>query len=772
MAMTDEQLERLGVLLGTVNSAFDSQVQTLARQKIQHEAWLRQMSQKLNITKDEVKLLEEKYKREAAKEIRDKQISERQYEGAKQFVGTLKDLYKGTAQAAQGLYNTDQAFSGVVPLVTLMGSTIGNVTSAIAKMTTGWSILGFSFGGMAEGAAKLVGVGIDIATQIAQQQLENAQKFVNSFNLLSKAGVTFGGSLTAMTASAVAGRLNLESYAKFITTNIETLSRFGGSTEAAASQIMNLTKSAIANNDKLVVMYGSYEAINEAAAEYVSTMAMSGMNISKNIGALNAGAAAYLFNMKELSNLTGQTADTIRKEQEARMKSSAYQMALAKMAPEQAAAARNQVSLVTRMYGKEAGDYLEELIATGGNVISETGLTFKAMLGPIPQAIEEMFRGGFGEGATARTAEVMSKYADVIFDFANRNQQLMQLNYGVQDQTLQQMNSVLSQTLMTINRQRDLSAAQVDIAAAAAAPLEKSSKDLKGVIDALNDFKIQMDTLTAKNFKNMVEVTKNLIQTMATLTEMIGPEVVGKALSKFTAAVKEATDALMGVKKAAPPTGATRGEEGTAPYGETGGGAATGRRGGVRRRPLPAGEQSGDLKLFDERLNIKTGERGALGEGKTFDPRLAEILNKYVNEQFPISQITALNDAYHKDAKSKHRLGQAVDFTLGRVPTAEEGRGIVAQLKDLGFSYVKDEYNEKSPGWTGPHIHAELKTGGITRGPSLAGEAGPEAVVPLPDGRNIPVKMDVGELVTKLEELISVAKEQRDNSEKMLYASL
>jgi len=32
-------------------------------------------------------------------------------------------------------------------------------------------------------------------------------------------------------------------------------------------------------------------------------------------------------------------------------------------------------------------------------------------------------------------------------------------------------------------------------------------------------------------------------------------------------------------------------------------------------------------------------------------------------------------------------------------------------------------------------------TGGITAGPSLAGEAGPEAVVPLPDGRSIPIQM-------------------------------
>jgi len=34
-----------------------------------------------------------------------------------------------------------------------------------------------------------------------------------------------------------------------------------------------------------------------------------------------------------------------------------------------------------------------------------------------------------------------------------------------------------------------------------------------------------------------------------------------------------------------------------------------------------------------------------------------------------------------------------------------------------------------------------MANGGITRGVSIAGEAGPEAVVPLPDGRSIPVRM-------------------------------
>jgi hypothetical protein len=38
-----------------------------------------------------------------------------------------------------------------------------------------------------------------------------------------------------------------------------------------------------------------------------------------------------------------------------------------------------------------------------------------------------------------------------------------------------------------------------------------------------------------------------------------------------------------------------------------------------------------------------------------------------------------------------------------------------------------------------------MAKGGITQGPSIAGEAGPEAVVPLPDGKTIPVRIDLND---------------------------
>jgi len=128
------------------------------------------------------------------------------------------------------------------------------------------------------------------------------------------------------------------------------------------------------------------------------------------------------------------------------------------------------------------------------------------------------------------------------------------------------------------------------------------------------------------------------------------------------------------------------------------------------------------------------------------EDKVIELMKKF-SKEFPGTTIAAFNDLYHWDPEnktetSKHKLGKAVDFTMDPGPaTAEDSDRIVAYLKSIGFNDVKDAYHRQKHG-TGPHFHAELMAaGGVTRGISIAGEAGPEAVVPLPDGRTIPVEI-------------------------------
>lgn len=144
-------------------------------------------------------------------------------------------------------------------------------------------------------------------------------------------------------------------------------------------------------------------------------------------------------------------------------------------------------------------------------------------------------------------------------------------------------------------------------------------------------------------------------------------------------------------------------------------------------------------------LRMKRGDVQA--EGAKIDPKLIELAQQIQSQIPEFGVFTGFNDKFHNEKypRSSHTTGKAVDFTLVKPPTPAAGKEIVAYLKSLGFGLVIDEYNQPSAGATGGHFHAQLPQmadGGVTQGPTIAGEAGPEAVVPLPDGRDIPVKLD------------------------------
>lgn len=163
-------------------------------------------------------------------------------------------------------------------------------------------------------------------------------------------------------------------------------------------------------------------------------------------------------------------------------------------------------------------------------------------------------------------------------------------------------------------------------------------------------------------------------------------------------------------------------------------------------QPVTAGQGSSF-----EGLKIKPG---AHTEGEKLDSRLPGLARQ-IAEAFPEAYITSANDEYHRTGNkdesgrvrnSKHQTGEALDFALGYAPDKKKGGEIVQQLIGMGFKSARDEYNNRSAGATGGHIHAELATGGIVRGPKTGYPAmlhGTEAVLPMN------MLKDFGNMVTK-----------------------
>ncbi len=195
-----------------------------------------------------------------------------------------------------------------------------------------------------------------------------------------------------------------------------------------------------------------------------------------------------------------------------------------------------------------------------------------------------------------------------------------------------------------------------------------------------------------------------------------------------------------------------------------------------------------DLKNMG--LKIKKGDVQA--EGAKISPKLIELA-KAVQSNVPgFSVFTGFNDQFHQDkAPGSHTKGLAMDFTVSRPPSVQDGKAVTDWLKQMGASLAIDEYNNPSSKATGGHYHAQIpafKDGGLVDEAtlSLIGEAGPEAVIPLKDG-NVPVsfngKMGMGDeamglfkimaeqtatMAAMMEQMVSAQKDAVDVQTKML----
>jgi hypothetical protein len=153
-------------------------------------------------------------------------------------------------------------------------------------------------------------------------------------------------------------------------------------------------------------------------------------------------------------------------------------------------------------------------------------------------------------------------------------------------------------------------------------------------------------------------------------------------------------------------------------------------------------------------MNLRIKEGDVQQEGKSVSPKILKMAQDIQKLVPGFRYFSGFNDKYHNEnvPSSFHTRGQALDFTLDRQPTPEEGRKILQMLKGMGADYARDEYNFPSSNSTAGHFHAhvrEFARGGIARGPESGYPAtlhGSEAVVPLPDGRAIPVKIELPEI--------------------------
>jgi hypothetical protein len=209
--------------------------------------------------------------------------------------------------------------------------------------------------------------------------------------------------------------------------------------------------------------------------------------------------------------------------------------------------------------------------------------------------------------------------------------------------------------------------------------------------------------------------------------------------------------------------------------GGTGGGAATGGA-KVGRRTIPSTPTAGPEPVVSATgLKIKSGFDAPEQRGEASIMEMAQRVHAMLGGNY--KYFSGFKDRGIDDSIA-HGTGRAFDLVLNDLKQYPE---VVAKLKSMpGFSTVLDESMkpanpEKAKKWA-PHIHAEVAaaqgavvpatTGGVDVKVAEGGAS--EVIAPLKNGR-LP---GMDEMIQRLDQMISVLKDQRDTSEKIFQATV
>lgn len=259
-----------------------------------------------------------------------------------QMASTLDTLVDFTGQiisTADGMASSNTVFTQISPLISKTTSIIGEMTKAGGELL---GVVGTLVGGVPGGiiatiAGKLFGnVTAEIAKlagEIFNQYLQQGEKVMGAFNSLSNVGVTFGGSLTEMQRIIRDTGMPLEMLAKVAQSNAENLALLGGGVSGALERVAKAARNDL--GPQLVTLYGGFANLSDELTDYMAMERRRGVDqdlLSENN---IESTKAYLYQLKEISALTGKSSKQLKQEIEQRSRNAATQGMLSKMSDTQ-----------------------------------------------------------------------------------------------------------------------------------------------------------------------------------------------------------------------------------------------------------------------------------------------------------------------------------------------------------------------------------------------------------------------------------------------------
>jgi hypothetical protein len=582
---------------------------------------------------------------------------------------------------------------------------------------------------------------------------KQADALYKSYKDISRAGVIGAGGMKEVYANMQKFGYGIEELGEFqslMKANSTTLANFGGTAFNGATQFANmidvLERGGVV--DGLLKMGVSVDEINQGAAGFLKQQTMLGRNSTSMQGTLAVETAKYLENLEAVSRLTGQSREQLQQKQ---------QDALAE---QQFAAKQYELKQRALAGDEQAAKELRKLEFLNENLSGEQRMNvIRSFAGDVAASGNLMTAM---PGVFAMLSDSTKDEADVIAEMAKSSKR-----------NITDMNSAYQ-----LGFGQDTFGKFTENAELVAKYGGMNAEEIRALIESAKKNRTAQDEST----KTQVEIEKAQRKTRDNLQDFVnlGINPVTKAMRVLAGAIEFLTSFIpgagrikKGIESGAPTTTSGGGVEGVAVSGEvdlSGTGIGSTDDGGGKKGA--AG------------LKLKSAE--AISGGGSSDALYELAHNIQATLGGDLKYFSGLNDSRSKDGKSKHGTGQALDIVLNDPEKYGSALSTIKAMAGVSLAQFERSGQKNANGSisSGDHIHAEVSAanGAILSGPRSGYQPnltmhGTEAVVPLPDGRSIPVS-NSGESMgimtaqlEKLEELVNVMKSQLSVSNKLLQYS-
>jgi hypothetical protein len=344
---------------------------------------------------------------------------------------TLKLLLQSTLSAnKQSLTAVENLArsSGLNPQMVQAANQSLNVTAASgSKVGKVFESLGFVAGALSSTFKEA----IDLGTKLASNQAQASDVFaafakipgplgviaglfeklaifqqttLTSYQTLTNAGASFGGSLTELRLAASSTYMTLNQFTDLVAKNADAFSIMGGSVDQGVRSFVKLSNSLLASDagSKLLALGYTTEQVNSGMANYIAITGGRTAEEMRNTKAITAASAEYLTQLDGLAQLTGKS----RQQQEETLKkasqNAAYQQKLLTMDEKQKAAANRGLAEMSAKFG-QSGVELYQAQVMGIPPQTEAAKNLMALSADVAKASQGMADVANRGGTAAET---------------------------------------------------------------------------------------------------------------------------------------------------------------------------------------------------------------------------------------------------------------------------------------------------------------------------------------------------------------------------------